>query len=415
MTNLGGWFFTLLALGIFYATWLTTSRSIWVLITAFIAIFSHQALSILNVLYGPFPFAALDAASFHLHAIQRIELPDTKVWSIGSSFYKSLLASVYNIFGVSLWLGQAFSIVFFAASCAILMLFSQTIRLNSLFVGFTLLLFGLLPSSLMFGSFTLRETFMTVFFILGVCVAYLAIYDNARERQWRLYSFAVISFFIMGLFHMVLLVYAIIISFLLFIVLYGQKASFQKVVFQTLCCLVGIGVFMVLVKEVLPVHLSDDYFAMLRIQVNGDVVPIPHAISVYHQTANATGADTQYAAALEFTTWGRMFVVFFYSYVFYLGWPLTGDYSQLSTWVIMAEAIFRLLGLVSIVLLAKTNKQWYWLIFAYLSLTFLWNIGTSNHGQALRHHVMTEWILVLALFSYVQQNLSRNWRHKFKH
>lgn len=53
-------------------------------------------------------------------------------------------------------------------------------------------------------------------------------------------------------------------------------------------------------------------------------------------------------------------------------------------------------------LMTKQNKRWYWLILVYVSLTFLWNIGTSNHGQALRHHMMTEWILILALVNYAQ-------------
>ena len=328
-----------------------------------------------------------------------------KVWSLGSDFYQSLLASVYDIFGISIWLGQSFSIVFFAISCVLLVWFAQALRLNNVFIGLALLLFGLLPSSLLFGSLTLRETFMTAFLMLGVYAAFSAIYETHRQRQWKLYAWATVAFLAMGVFHMILLIYAIMISTLLFLVLYAQKASWQKTLVQMVVCSIGVGVLFVLVKEVLPVDLNDDYFAMLRIQINGEVIPIPHAISVYHQSINSTGAATQYDAALEFTSWGKMFLVFIYSYAFYLGWPVTGDYSQLSTWVLMAEAIFRLLGIVAIVLLARKNKQWYWLILVYISLTFLWNIGTSNHGQALRHHFMTEWILVLGLLSYIQQYL----------
>jgi len=152
--------------------------------------------------------------------------------------------------------------------------------------------------------------------------------------------------------------------------------------------------------------MAKSHSSNLRIQIDGEVIPIPHAISIYHQTANATGAATQYDAALEFTTWGRMLFVFAYSYIFYMGWPFTGDYTELSTWVIMFEAVFRLLGVATMFLLVRQNKQWYWLIMLYVSLTFLWNIGTSNHGQALRHHMMTEWILILAILSYLQMRFS---------
>lgn len=412
MTNVGGWLFTVVALGIFYAFWRNSSQSIGVLVAGLIAIFSHQLLSVANVLYGPFSFTAFDAASFHLHAVQRVEMPETKVWSLGSDIYKSLLASVYSIFGVSVWLGQAFSIVFFAISSVVFVRFSKTLRLSSSSIEIGLLLFGLLPSSLMFGSLTLRETFMTLFFMWGVYAAFLAIHDDDRSRQWKLYLWAVVAFFMMGIFHMILLVYALLVCALLFLILYAQRAPIKKTLIQSLVCVVAVGVVLLLIKEMLPVNLADNYFAMLRIQVAGEVVPIPHAVSIYHQTANATGANTQYDAALEFTTWGRMFYVFFYSYAFYLGWPVTGDYTQLSTWVLMAEALFRLLGIALMLLMAKHNKQWYWLVMVYVSLTFLWNIGTSNHGQALRHHMMTEWILILALLSFAQQRLSLFSRQK---
>jgi hypothetical protein len=34
-------------------------------------------------------------------------------------------------------------------------------------------------------------------------------------------------------------------------------------------------------------------------------------------------------------------------------------------------------------------------------LSFTWSIGTTNHGQAFRHHVMTDWILILTTVVYV--------------
>ena len=402
MIIIGVTFFTVLAWVIVYIAWRPSPSSMMLLFFGLFAVITHQILSALNVAYGPFPFAELDAYSFHLHGIQRVELPETNVWSIGSGIYKSLLASVYSIFGISLLLGQTFSIVFFAASVALLYKFSWSQGLSNRSLCLALLLFGLLPSSLLYGSFTLREPVMTSFFMLGVYAGYLAITADHRQQQWRLWSLSVLAFFVMGLFHMVLLVYAIFMAAALFLIVYAQRASWQKIAIQVIFWVIMAGVLLLLMKEFLLINLADNYFAMLRIQIDGEVVPIPHALSIYHQTANATGANTQYDAILNFTTWGRMFFVFIYSYAFYLGWPVTGDYSELSTWVIMFEAIFRIVGITAMLLMTKQNKRWYWLILVYVSLTFLWNIGTSNHGQALRHHMMTEWILILALVNYAQ-------------
>ncbi len=409
MSNIGGWFFSTIAFICFYVFWRKEGYPTSVLIAGFFAIFAHHLLSALNVLYGPFSFAELDAYSFHLHGIQRVDIPETKVWSIGSDMYKSLLGTVYSIFGKSLWMGQTFSIVFFSFCCVLVMKFAKLMQLNAWSCCLSLLAFGLLPSSLLYGSFTLRETFFTSFFILGAYCAYISIYAETRVQQWKFFGLAVVSFILMGVFHMVLLIYAIAISACLFIILYAQKASWQKRIIQFFISVAVVGLLIWIVKEALPVHISDDYFAMLRIQVDGEVVPIPHAISIYHQSTNSTGAVTQYDAALEFKTWGKMFFVFIYSYFFYLGWPVTGDYSQVSTWVLMAEAIVRLLGITAILLMARQNKRWLWLIFIYLTVTFLWNIGTSNHGQALRHHFMTEWIPILALMSYAQIHIFSKW------
>ena len=406
MTSFGIVIFTVLAWLIFYLGWRKSSHSLLVLYCGLFAIVAHQVLSALNVIYGPFPFAELDAYSFHLHGVQRVEMPETKVWTIGSGVYKSFLASLYSAFGISLWLGQTFSIVFFALAAANFCYFSRQLQLSSLSLAAALLLFGLLPSSLLYGSFTLRETFMTAFFMLGSYAGFLSIQAKNRQHQWLLYCCAFLAFFLMGLLHMVLLVYAILVSALLCFILYAQQASWQRVIVQMLALVTVVGIVLFLMKEFLPVNLADNYFAMMRVQIEGKVVPIPHAISIYHQTANATGAATQYDAALEFTTWGRMMFVFAYSYIFYMGWPFTGDYTQLSTWVIMLEAVFRLLGVAAMCFLVRHNKQWYWLIILYVSLTFLWNIGTSNHGQALRHHMMTEWILILALLRYLQMRFS---------
>ena len=417
MANFISILFIFLSLIVVYFYWRKSNFSQWVLVSALLAIVSHHVLSGYNIIYGPLPVAALDAYSFHLHGIQRVDIPEYKTWSIGSDIYKSLLASVYGLFGKSLWLGQSFSIIFYAFSCIALMYFAKLLRLNNTSSVIAILCFGLLPSSLLYASFTLREPLFTAFFMLGVLAGFQSISFDERSKQWQMWVLATICFIIMGTLHMVLLVYAIVVSGILFLVLFKQRSSWQQLVFVML---VGVGVvalILLAMKELLPANLADDYFAMLRIQIDGEVVPLPQAISIYHQTANETGASTQYSADLEFKTWGRMFIVFIYSYIFYMGWPLTGDYFQLSTLVIFCEAAFRLLGVACLVCLVlkkpknistpHLSSQWFWLMLVYFSLSFLWNIGTSNHGQALRHHYMTEWILILAIVYFFQKVKSK--------
>ena len=41
-------------------------------------------------------------------------------------------------------------------------------------------------------------------------------------------------------------------------------------------------------------------------------------------------------------------------------------------------------------------------LVVYFAMTLIWNIGTTNHGQALRHHMMTDWLLLLVLANFSQ-------------
>ena len=35
------------------------------------------------------------------------------------------------------------------------------------------------------------------------------------------------------------------------------------------------------------------------------------------------------------------------------------------------------------------------LLAIYVSLTCVWAVGTTNYGQAIRHHLLTKWIILL--------------------
>ena len=83
------------------------------------------------------------------------------------------------------------------------------------------------------------------------------------------------------------------------------------------------------------------------------------------------------------------------SYFYYLGWPVTGDYTWAGTWVLMVGAVLRIAGLVLVAVFRIRDYRIWILLGLYFGLTLLWNVGTTNHGQALRHHFMTDWVLIL--------------------
>ncbi|MBT5558883.1 MAG: hypothetical protein HOJ88_03245, partial [Proteobacteria bacterium] len=84
------------------------------------------------------------------------------------------------------------------------------------------------------------------------------------------------------------------------------------------------------------------------------------------------------------------------SYAFYLLGPFHGDLGSVSTWVLLVQALVRWLGIPLLIVLCLRDRKYILLALVYFSLSFTWSIGTTNHGQAFRHHMMTDWILVLA-------------------
>jgi len=47
------------------------------------------------------------------------------------------------------------------------------------------------------------------------------------------------------------------------------------------------------------------------------------------------------------------------------------------------------------------------ILVLFLSMTFLWSIGTTNYGTALRHHMLTWWLVVVGGVPSLMKFLNR--------
>jgi len=110
----------------------------------------------------------------------------------------------------------------------------------------------------------------------------------------------------------------------------------------------------------------------------------------------ATAFDVIYREA----HWAPLASFLFRNYLQYLFYPLA-DFRVDAVHVVLAwEALVRAMGLLALVALVRQPKgRWLVLVLAayYVSLTFLWSVGTTNGGQALRHHVLTQWVPLLMI------------------
>ena len=87
--------------------------------------------------------------------------------------------------------------------------------------------------------------------------------------------------------------------------------------------------------------------------------------------------------------------------------------------VVMGESLLRLIliaSLVATLLHARgTERRVYLYLFvAFVTMTFYWSIGTTNLGQAVRHHVLTNWVVLAgggpALILALTARAASRWR-----
>ena len=152
-----------------------------------------------------------DARTFHTGAT---EVAQSLNWSLCCNpggnvygFFENLLGTVYWFLGSSSQLlGSQLSILMFAISCIVLVKIVGLLELSRYRVP-TLFVFGSLPSMVLLGSVTLRESYEILFFMLAT---YFGLKMLTKKNIRVFGALMAISALIMGLFHTGLRMYAIL-------------------------------------------------------------------------------------------------------------------------------------------------------------------------------------------------------------
>lgn len=101
---------------------------------------------------------------------------------------------------------------------------------------------------------------------------------------------------------------------------------------------------------------------------------------------------------------------YFLAYMEYLIAPFILQVKSIPGVLAYAESLLRVLLFVSSLILLKRFPQARILFIIYLAITAMWAIGVVSYGAAIRHHVQTNWILVLLGVPLISEFLSRKFR-----
>ena len=367
----------------------------------YLVIACHHGLAFL-LTFGEFrPIDLWDATYFDTLASWVVQTPEGLLtWKLGYLMYVKVLAGIYDI-NNAFFTGAEVSVLFSVIGLFLMIQIAREIEVPDERLWWVALA-GFIPGSLIFFSVTYRESLQAFFLLLSVW-AVMRILNRADLRWWILFAGALVS---MGLLHKALLLYSLflVIVTMMFVVFTKQRTL------AWWCKAIGVAGIVLCVASVI-VWTMPEFLQFFEPAIRLIDVDILDQITFYRERMVNWGSPrTDYGLFYDWTDWPRTAVTLGSIYLHYLFAPFDG----ITRWVdlyAVAEAWMRfvLLAVVGVGFFRiprGDRKLLLFLLICYLSLTVFWSIGTTNYGQALRHHTMTNWMLFI-LFTAVVSRTGR--------
>ena len=373
-------------------------------LTLWLGFLLRLGIAFYNGFIGPTYGSSDDALGFHFMAADFSQNLVIDVFFI-THIYAYILGFFYFITTDSLFLGSALSALGWLASAFILLRIMRILSFNMSDQWRVMLIYVLLPTSLMYTSVTLREPFQLLFVNLALYAA-LKIYFHRSNAHWLVLFIAVVG---MGSLHGALLAFGIfIIAGTLFLLTSRNRKgiSFTKFILVTpiviLCLFYGFELFMSLTSY--GERLDDGLGVAVQVYQEGTLSDAYDARANYRTEVIETNGLGGFILSLP------------YFLIQYLFEPMPWKISSIIDVVALLENMLRLwLIWNTLKYLVGTylnkpmfvahnafgNRRFYLFIFvSYLLIESLWSLGTSNWGTASRHHVPSLGLLLIVGFVY---------------
>jgi hypothetical protein len=396
LNDWSGWLLVFLSFFIVYKFWKVKKDKKLTLAVGFVLLL-HHFMAIINSYFYTFPGAEPDPANFHRHAI---EWATSGKWlfSVGSNFYEQLLGTFYRIFGSSRLFGEELSILVFLLSCFVLIEIIKLLNISK-YTVLLLLIYGLLPTNLIFCSKILREPYQILFFMLSV---YWGLRFHLKPTKGAM-IFCVFSALIMGLFHKALILYTLFLVPVLFLFFPQQisgsisnRRRFLK------WRLITVGLVLVLIIGIFIIGDLSNIMGLEAMEsfLSGKGLKYAAEYRAMLMLGKASDARANYGIMLNTSSVITLIRSTSLMFVYYLFAPFPW---QVTNWLDLygvAESLLRLLLITfSIISWYRTDgiqrRIWGLLLVIYFSMSFLWAMGTVNYGTSIRHHILTNWIIII--------------------
>jgi len=126
----------------------------------------------------------------------------------------------------------------------------------------------------------------------------------------------------------------------------------------------------------------------------------------YRADINSAAPRTAYDVELDSSSIASFLGTGTLVFLHYLFAPFPWQITGLLDVIAMLEGMLRLGLLVAAVMSIQTasgttRSVVLILVGLYITISAVWALGTTNYGQGIRHHVLTNWLLIVAAAPYI--------------
>ena len=359
------------------------------IIAYLLVIFIHAVVSIWNGFYGPIYGATNDALEFHRAAVLYFDENSSANLLIPGWVYSIFLAIVYQATHQSWAIGCLLSTLFFGLLCVasvnlyntLVVHKNESCNKSNTIHAMIILLIGLIPSSIILTSITMREVFQMLFLCLTL------IY-SVKYIQMKSYKY----------------LFLLVTMLTLFASLHSSFWYYSVVYLMAFLCFQ----FRHMLHARKPFIIWGLIFGLLCFLFIANIDPLYTAISKFIDGANKadSGSARAYYGLPEVGS--DIFSIIDFvaiSFFNYMTRPFLWEMTSIIDITVIVENVMRLFFIWRIFILRRyLSASIVWVLFAAFLLELLWGMGTLNWGTAQRHHLVAWPLFVISYFAVVAQH-----------
>jgi len=306
---------------------------------------------------------------------------------LGAGLYGQFLAMLNSLFGVSLVLPISINIILFSLSSAIFL--KMNLLLNEgRYQAVSLAFFSFSIMTLMMTSQLMRESYQLFFLMLFF---YFMLEAHFYHHKLAVFFVAIITLVMLGSSHKMLLGYAMVLFLGMFLWRFDSRRS-PISIFHVFC---GLVFYFMLQYFFLFVEFEIRGVEALKSVFTGDLVSV---VNGYRHMLPP--GRTSYEIYLDSSSFLSLVSSFVKVIIYYFFMPFPWYISSLSDLYAFLEMVLRSLliyfSVVEIKYAQGQNQRFKLMLFlSYLVLNIFFSLGVGNYGTALRHFVISEWMLLL--------------------